>query len=291
VDGGATKADLKWLAYRLAALGLDGLNRAAAVPGLNREDAYRKTLLIPPLPEQRRIGAILDKAEALCIKRRASLRVLSSLPQVLFLEMFGDPQTNPKGWTLTSLRDLCSAVIDCPHSTPIYSQERTPFACVRSSDIQDGELILDEAKYVGQKEYEKRVSRGTPKTGDVIYCREGARFGNAARVGESAVCLGQRMMLLRPNPAKATTAFVWGFLTQPSTYREVSRLVGGSASPHLNVRDVVALRTPLPPLTAQENFAQCLLRVDASKACQHRSLVGTESLWAALQQRAFSGAL
>ena len=56
IDRTATKADLRWLAYRLSALGLTGLNRAAAIPGLNREDAYRQRLLLPSLPEQQRIA-------------------------------------------------------------------------------------------------------------------------------------------------------------------------------------------------------------------------------------------
>lgn len=64
VDSTATKADLRWLAYRLTELGLTGLNRAAAVPGLNREDAYRQRLLLPPIDEQRRIAAILDHVDA-----------------------------------------------------------------------------------------------------------------------------------------------------------------------------------------------------------------------------------
>jgi type I restriction enzyme, S subunit len=76
IDRGATKADLTWLKYRLSELGLTQLNRAAAIPGLNREDAYRKRLLLPPLAEQRRIAEVLDRAEALRAKRRAALALI-----------------------------------------------------------------------------------------------------------------------------------------------------------------------------------------------------------------------
>src|SRR5690606_9538637 len=110
VDATATDADLRWLTYRLSALGLNRLNRAAAVPGLNREDAYRQRLLLPPLPEQRRIAEILDKADALRAKRRAALKKLDELAQSIFLDMFGDPATNPKGWPEVPLGEHASKI-------------------------------------------------------------------------------------------------------------------------------------------------------------------------------------
>jgi type I restriction enzyme, S subunit len=68
IDQSATITDLHWLSYRLANLGLNRLNKAAAIPGLNREDAYRQKLLLPPIAEQKRIAAILDNADALRAK-------------------------------------------------------------------------------------------------------------------------------------------------------------------------------------------------------------------------------
>lgn len=107
VDKSATDQDMRWLSYRLAALGLNAMNKSAAVPGLNREDAYRLELMLPPLPEQRRIAAILDQADALRAKRREALAQLDSLTQSIFIEMFGDPVENPKGWQRRQLGTIC----------------------------------------------------------------------------------------------------------------------------------------------------------------------------------------
>ena len=93
---------------------------------------------LPPLAEQRRIADVLDRAEALRAKRRAALAQLDSLTQSLFLDLFGDPATNPKGWPVTKLGALCEEVIDCPHATPMYADCLTEYPCVRSSDIQTG---------------------------------------------------------------------------------------------------------------------------------------------------------
>lgn len=106
VDQTCTETDLRWLLHAMASLRLTELNRAAAIPGLNRKDAYAKRLNLPSLPEQRRIAEILDKADALRAKRREAIAKLDQLLQSVFLEMFGDPVTNPKGWPVGRLADL-----------------------------------------------------------------------------------------------------------------------------------------------------------------------------------------
>ena len=103
------------------------------------------------------------------------------------------------------INDLCEKVIDCPHATPIHSPVETEYASIRSSDIQNGYLDWSTTKYVDAEQYKKRIARGTPIAGDVVYCREGARFGNAARIPEhlsKKICLGQRMMLFRVKSTK-----------------------------------------------------------------------------------------
>lgn len=106
VDRTCTQANLRWLFHAMAGLRLTELNRAAAIPGLNRNDAYTKRLVLPTLAEQRRIAAVLDKADALRAKRREAIAKLDQLLQSVFLEMFGDPVTNPKGWPVGELADM-----------------------------------------------------------------------------------------------------------------------------------------------------------------------------------------
>ncbi len=98
---------LKWLYYILRSLRLTDLNKSSAVPGLNRNDAYEKRIVFPPLPIQKQIAAILEKAEAAREKRRQANQLTEQFLQSAFLEMFGDPLTNPKGWDMVHMRDLC----------------------------------------------------------------------------------------------------------------------------------------------------------------------------------------
>jgi len=247
---------------------------------------------LPPLEEQKRVAAILDKADALREKRRRAITKLDTLLQSVFLDMFGDPVTNPKGWRIDKLASLCEKVIDCPHSTPHYSSSLTPFACLRSSDIQNGFIEKSTTKYVNQDEYIKRIERETPQIGDVIYCREGARFGNAARIlTDELVCLGQRMMLFRAAAQVGTAEFIWAFLNFKSTYKNILRLVGGSASPHINVGALKSILTIIPPFRLQQNFSHVVKTMDRIRVNHIRAYGFSDSLFYTIQQRAFNGEL
>jgi len=97
VEPSSTTCDLKWLAYRLDALSLKNLNRAAAIPGLNREDAYRQELLLPPMDDQRRVAKMLDGVNCLRAKRRHAITLLDDVAQSIFRDMFSDPVNSVLG--------------------------------------------------------------------------------------------------------------------------------------------------------------------------------------------------
>ncbi len=99
---------------------------------LTKSGASEILIPVPPLEEQKRIAEILDQAEELRTKRRDAIAQLDTLPQSIFLEMFGDPLINPNNFPIQKLGELCSHIIDCPHSTPTYATKITPYACVRS---------------------------------------------------------------------------------------------------------------------------------------------------------------
>lgn len=264
----------------------------ATVPHIDGRTLNDLDVPLPSLPEQRRIADVLDRAEGLRAKRRAALARLRGLTQALFVDLFGDMATNPQGWPVTRLGELCDRVIDCPHATPIYVDGITPYPCVRSSDIQDNALDLTNAKFVNRSEYEKRIARGRPQPGDVIYCREGARFGNAARViDETLLCLGQRTMLFRPKQTLAVTEYIWAYLSSPAGYRQAARNVGGSAAPHVNIREIVAFRVPLPPIALQRDFAHRVATIDSLIDVNRASLAGLDRLHSTIEHLSFVGRL
>jgi type I restriction enzyme S subunit len=264
----------------------------ATQKSLPNEGLRKLTIPVPPLADQERIVEVLDEAAELRkLRAQANGRIAVLLP-ALFHEMFDGSKRRGQRWQETRLASLCSKIVDCPHSTPIYAQFGTPYACVRSSDIQDGKLDWSSTKYVDESEYAKRVRALIPRPGDIIFCREGARLGNAALVTtEKQVCLGQRMMLFRVEPSIATPEFVCAFLLSPAIQTAIRNLVGGSASPHLNVAETKTFVTYLPPLSMQKEFTQRVIEIRALEAGQASGCRRLEDLFQSLLYRAFNGDL
>jgi len=270
----------------------DRLCTGATQKAINNRAISQLEIPLAPSAEQERIVRILDEADGLQNLRAEADRRTADLIPAIFHDMFGDPATNPKGWCMGSLADLCEEVVDCPHSTPRYAVERTSYACVRSSDLQNGKMDWSRTKFVDQDEYLRRTKRLTPMPRDVVYCREGGRFGNAAQVPEEkTICLGQRMMLFRAAPNEATPEFLWAVLTSQAIYKQAANKLGGSASPHVNVKDIKLFTTCVPPFPLQHEFSARVKEVRDLEAKQAASRQRLDGLFESLLYRAFRGEL
>lgn len=281
VDETATKADLRWLVYRLASLGLNRLNRAAAVPGLNREDAYRQRLLLPPLPEQRRIAEILDKADAQRTKRRATLAQFDALTQSIFLDIFGDPARNPEGWPVAALRSLGQVTTG---GTPPSSADgmfggAIPF-------ITPGDLENDSPVKRTVTEDGAAATR-TVNSGATLVCCIGATIG---KIGKATT---------RSAFNQQINAVQWGDRIHPEYGFAAMRLfkptiVAWGASTTLPILKKSAferIEIPVPPLDLQASFAERIRHLEGLRSSSRLGLRLADELFTALQAQAFRGDL
>jgi type I restriction enzyme S subunit len=244
---------------------------------------------LPPLAEQKRIAGILDAADALRANRRETLAQLDTLLQSTFLDMFGDPVTNPMGWEKPTLAGLCNRVIDCPHSTPQWSDAGV--ICLRTSNLGKGEWIWADTRFVTEEEYEERTKRGEIKENDIILSREGTVGVLALVESGMRLCMGQRLVQLRPMNSRVNPKFLMHILLHDLAPERLSQLMAGSTSKHLNVKELRNLRVMLPPLSLQRRFASIVESVERQKARMRAHLAELDALFASLQSRAFNGEL
>jgi type I restriction enzyme S subunit len=264
----------------------------AAQANLSPNSLKELDIPLPPLAEQKRIATILEKADAIRRKRRQATQLADEFLRSVFLDMFGDIFHNQKNWRIETVEALCSKIIDCPHSTPKYSSGKTPYPCIRTSDLQNGFLEWSTTKYVDRIEYENRVKRHTPISKDILYSREGERFGMAAMVGGNTTpCLGQRMMLFQANPNKTEPEFLWYLLTTKGIYAQAKRLVGGSTSPHVNVGDIKKFKAFCPPIKLQKKFSKFVIGISRIRQNFQKMENKDSLLFNSLSQRAFNGEL
>ncbi len=255
------------------------------------KDVERIKVPLPTLDDQKRIAHLLGKVEGLIARRKQHLQQLDDLLKSVFLEMFGDPVRNEKGWDTAEIEKLCGAVIDCPHSTPVYSDEKTGYYCVRSGDIVDGYLDLSKTLHVGRDIYEERIKRYTPQIGDIVYSREGGRLGNAARIlGGESICLGQRIMLFKASEENSAD-FLWALLESRSFKTKLQGLVGGGAAPRVNIKDLKKITVIQPTNDIRIQFSRITKQIDQIKSRYQQSLTDLETLYGALSQKAFKGEL
>lgn len=161
----------------------------------------------------------------------------------------------PKEWRCVPISNLCSHIIDCPHSTPNYQDSGIP--CIRTADMLPGQLLIEQAYRISEADYVDRIQRLKPQVGDVIYSREGERLGIASPVGKDKVCMAQRVMMLRPDKKVDHDFLLWS-MNLTSFYRRVLRGLGATTSPHVNVGDIKKILTYCPPENEQAKIGKAL---------------------------------
>ena len=155
----------------------------------------------------------------------------------------------PKSWEWCRIAEATLTIVDCPHSTPQWTT--SGMTCVKTSNFRRFHLDMSSRFFVSPQTYKERVERLIPEPDDILYSREGSILGIACRIpsGEK-LCLGQRMMLLRPLDPKAS-AFLELMLNSPHVTKIADESTLGGCSPHINVGEIKAFAIPLPPLVEQ----------------------------------------
>ncbi len=162
----------------------------------------------------------------------------------------------PRNWRICEVGSACSLIVDCPHTTPTFRDEGILVA--RTANIRDGRFVVEGASYVDEQEFRTRILRAEPQAGDVIFTRE-------APVGEAFVvplgmriCLGQRLMLLRPDPSVLDPIYLLSQISSGLVRSRIATLTAGTTNPHLNVSEVRSFLLPVPPITEQRGIAEIL---------------------------------
>jgi type I restriction enzyme, S subunit len=162
----------------------------------------------------------------------------------------------PTNWIQSSLLYASQLIVDCHNKTAPY--ENDGIYLVRTTNVKDGKILLDEIKYVSQKTYEFWSKRCPPESGDIIFTRE-APMGEAAIIpDDTKVCLGQRTMLLRL-PKQLINKYVLYCLMAPKMVQQINEKAIGSGVKHLRVGDVESLVISIPPYKEQ---AEIVLRAE-----------------------------
>jgi len=172
-----------------------------------------------------------------------------------------DTENLPKGWEKFRLDEISEFVIDCPHSTPKWTD--TGFIVLRSQNIRNGKLNFSKISFTDEKGYLNRIKRAIPKMGDIVLTRE-APMGEVCMIPNNLqCCLGQRMVLIRIIKDTAHNRFIL-YAFQSSFLKSQIRWNEGTGTTVSNIRipNINAFEFKLPPIQEQKAIAAILTAFD-----------------------------
>ena len=265
----------------------------ANLPRLSPNALAELKIPLPSLPEQRRIAEILDKADALRVKRREVLARLDTLTQSIFLDMFGDSATNPKGWHEVVLGAYTSKIGS--GATPLGGEaayKKDGIALIRSMNVRDGHFSQDGLAFIDDQQA-ARLDGVVVEPDDVLLNITGASVARVCRAPRDVIParVNQHVAIIRP-----TSGFDSRFLEQcllfPSMKRRLLRIAGAGATREAITKNAIERLTVIqPPRNEQDRFAGMLVARQGLEVAQGRQLTAADDLFSSLQHRAFRGEL
>jgi type I restriction enzyme S subunit len=273
---------------------LEQLGNGATFKEVSKAVVERVEIPLPPLDEQKRIAAILDQADDLRRKRQRALDRLNQLGQAIFIEMFGDPGTNPMRWRERPLGEMAAKFSDGPFGSNLKSEHYVEqgVRVIRLQNIGVDEFLDKDKAFISEAHF-RSLANHACVPGDVIVGTMGVPNLRACLLpGHLGLALNKAdCVQIRPNVAVASRFFICGLLNHPSTERMAHDLILGQTRARISMGRLRGLRVPCPPLALQEVFGLRIERLEELRSDYEEAQAASQTLFASLQDRAFRGAL
>ncbi|MDG1276923.1 MAG: restriction endonuclease subunit S [Algoriphagus sp.] len=258
--------------------------------GYDRKFKYlkRTEIPIPPLATQKKIAAILDAADAHRQKTKQLLAKYDELAQSIFLEMFGDPVTNPKGWEVKKMGEVLELITYGLTVRPKYHKTGVPL--ISAKEIRSGYLDMENAARISKTDFDSLSQKGRPNKGDILFSKTGS-------IGHCALVENQELFAITQNAARLVfnksvyRKYAIYYLRSDYVQNLSKRLAKGNAVKDLQLGDMREIKFLMPPENLQSEFEEIVNSVEAQKEILNQEIISSENLFNSLLQIAFKGEL
>lgn len=285
--------DMRFLQYQLQWRGFEDVISGSSQPQITGQGLKKVSVYMPPLEEQKRIAGILDEADRVRKKTQALIDKYDELAQSLFLDMFGDPVTNPKGWEKCELGDKLTAKGGkrLPKGAS-YSEEPTVFPYLRVVDLRRNAVDKTNLKFLRKKDQAK-IARYTISRDDVFISIAGTigvcgwipdDLDGCNLTENAAKIVGLQQAGLRRE-------FLSFYLNSNFIQQQISSRTMAVGVPKLALFRIESLPLFLPPLSIQDDFLGRLSLIHSNKDGLGESAENQIELFSSLLQKAFKGEL
>ena len=259
---------------------------------LTKTAANNIPIALPPLEEQRRIAAILDKADGVRRKRKEAIRLTEELLRSTFLEMFGDPVTNPKGWEVKRLGEICTNFQNGIGKNSEHYGHGSKVANI--SDLYEWHRFIPE-KYSLLDVTPKEIEKYSLMRGDLLFVRSSVKREGVAVCSvydSDEICLFSSFMIrVRPRTDLINPEFLSLMLRTPPMRNRL--ILGSNTSTITNISQpgLSKIEVVVPPIKTQNLITKVTKNIEESVRCHLQALEQSENLFNSLLQRAFRGEL
>jgi type I restriction enzyme, S subunit len=285
------KADPSFIAYWFKSLDFyrwrDEQARGVNIQNLRPSEIQEIEISLPPLPEQQRIATILGNADRLRRLRQYASLIKETYLQSVFLDMFGNPETNPMGWAKEKVGSIITNIRYGTGSPPKYVEKGIPF--IRATNIKKGTVNPEEMVFITDFEA-KKIPKCMLKEGDLILVRSGVNSGDCAIIPNSYAGAYAAYDLIVEIHFPYNYYFNF-FINSLSGKRIINTLSRRAGQPHINSDQVKSILIPLPERGLILQFVgimQKLLKVNIQLSESERQV---EHLFQTLMKKAFQGEL
>jgi len=286
-----------WLENSNSQSQMRGATVKGTISNLSLTQLRNLRINLPPLPEQQRIAAILDQAETLRTMRRTALAKIDTLAQSIFIDMFGDPIENPKGWERIPFRDLLAGIEsgwspNCLDRPAGHGE----WGVLKLGAATKCEFCETEQKALPQGETPRPEIEVKP--GDLLFTRKNTYDLVAAcalvRQTRPKLMISDLFFRLRlRSTAMVTPGYLQQLLVTRSKRESIQRLAGGSAGsmPNISKGKLATVTIEVPPIELQRRFDELSDAIWEQIQQQRASHAHLDLLFSSLQHQAFRGYL
>ena len=228
----------------------------------------RYEVLEAPISEQQSICKQLDYVYDIIKTRQQQLQKLDELVKARFVELFGDPISNPMNWNKRTLKEVCTKLNDGTHFSP-ESFSMGDYKYITAKNIKASGFDFSNITYVPEAVHRPIFERCNPEQGDVLYIKDGATTGIAiVNTLKEEFTLLSSVALLKQNRNVINGYFLAALLNNADMYSDIRNNMGGAAITRLTIAKLNAVKVIVPPLDLQNRFAAFVEQVDKSKAVE-----------------------
>jgi type I restriction enzyme S subunit len=245
---------------------------------------------LPPLDQQKKIAAILDAADAYRQKTKELNKKYDELTQSLFLDMFGNPVTNPKGWELKTVEKVCEKIYGGgtpPKSNPEYYEGDIPWVTPKDMKF---DYLDDSIDHINQIAVDNSSAKLIPKGSVLMVIRSGIlKHSLPVAINTEIVTVNQDLKAYIPNTSLTNSVYLKSFFDAVSSF--LLSKVRAVTADNIEFKQIKELSFICPPIDLQNQFEKRAQAIEAQKAQAQASLAQAEDLFNSLLQRAFKGEL